>query len=91
LFFPLLVHDKHATAQALRRRGIEAVEFWNDGDPDARGRGRNDARFLREHVLELPIHQDVGLPQIEYMTREVLELNLSALGAAARRDRVASA
>jgi len=76
LFFPLLVPDKHAAAQALWRRGIGAVEFWNYGDPEARGVGFEDAQFLRDHVLELPIHQDVGTAQVEYMADQVLRLQL---------------
>jgi len=71
--FPMLVPDKHAAAEALRARGIAAMEFWNHGDPEARGA---DALFLREHVLELPIHQDVTPDQVEYMAREVLNLGL---------------
>ena len=71
--FPILVPDKRAAAEALRARGIAAMEFWNSGDPEARGA---DARFLREHVLELPIHQDIAPEQIDYMAREVLNLKL---------------
>ena len=71
--FPMLVPDKPAAARALRARGIAAMEFWNYGDPDARGA---DAQFLREHVLELPIHQDITLDQVEYMAEQVLSLGL---------------
>ncbi len=70
LFFPILVEDKHAAAQALWQRGIGAVEFWNEGD------GGTDARYLRAHVLELPIHQDVTRSQVEYIADQVLRLEL---------------
>lgn len=76
LFFPLLVKDKHAAALALWRRGIGAVEFWNQGDPEASLRGSSDAQFLREHVLELPIHQDLSAGQLEQMAGAVSELEL---------------
>jgi len=75
LFFPILVRDKHAAAQALCQRGIQAVEFWNYGDPDARD-ASSDAEFLRAHLLELPIHQDVTATQVEYMAEQVLALGL---------------
>jgi hypothetical protein len=78
LFFPLLVSDKHSAAQALWRRGIAAVEFWNYGDSEARGAGFEDAQFLRDHVLELPIHQDVTPAQVEYMADCVRGLGLAA-------------
>jgi hypothetical protein len=76
LFFPLLVPDKRAAAEALWQRGIGAVEFWNYGDAEARGPGFEEAQFLRDHVLELPIHQDVGAAQVEYMADQVLRLGL---------------
>ncbi|MBV8843709.1 MAG: DegT/DnrJ/EryC1/StrS family aminotransferase [Bryobacterales bacterium] len=73
LFFPVLVRDKRATAQALRRKGVEAVEFWSDRQKPA---GISpDAMFLRDHVLELPIHQGVNSSQIEFIADEVLRLN----------------
>jgi len=76
LFFPILVSDKHAAARALWARGIDAVEFWNDGDPGARLEEFPDTRFLREHVLELPIHQDLSPRRIEYVADTVLGLEL---------------
>lgn len=74
LFFPLLVRDKHRAVEALRARGIGAVEFWNTGDPAAEPAA--DVRFLRQHVIELPIHQDLTLEQIDYVADQVFELNL---------------
>lgn len=76
LFFPLLVPDKHSAARALWQRGIGAVELWNYGYPEARAEESSDARFLRRHVLELPIHQDITPSQIEYMAEQVLSLKL---------------
>ena len=74
LFFPILVKDKHAAAQALRERNIGAVEFWND--PQDNPEIGPDARYLRSHVLELPIHQDVTASQVEYTADQVLRLEL---------------
>ena len=76
MFFPVLVPDKHATALALQRSGIDALEFWNEG----MGPGDDmcpDTRFLRAHVLELPIHQDLTPRQIAYMARETSALPMS--------------
>ncbi len=74
--FPMLVPDKVAAARALRERGIAAMEFWNFGDPETRGKEFADAQFLHDHVLELPIHQDITPPQVEYMAEQVLRLKL---------------
>jgi perosamine synthetase len=75
--FPILVPDKPAAARALRARGIDAMEFWNSGDPEVRGKAFADAQFLRDHVLELPIHQDITPAQVEYMAGHVLNLKLT--------------
>ena len=72
LFFPILVKNKWAIAQALRNRGIGAVEFWND--PQENPSIGPAARFLRAHVLELPIHQGVTESQVEYIANQVLRL-----------------
>jgi dTDP-4-amino-4,6-dideoxygalactose transaminase len=72
LFFPILVKDKHATAQFLWDRSVGAVEFWND--PQNNPRIGREARHLRSHVLELPIHQDVTPSQVEYVARQVVRL-----------------
>jgi len=76
LLFPLLAPDKPGAAAALRRAGVDAMEFWNDGDPAARGPAHADAVFLREHVVELPIHQDITDEQVERMADQVLALGL---------------
>jgi hypothetical protein len=76
LFFPLLVADKHAAALALRRRGVESVEFWNEGDPEARA-DSSAAQFLRTHLLELPVHQDLTARQVDYMAEQIVRLNIS--------------
>lgn len=73
LFFPILVKNKWAVAQALRNRGIGAVEFWND--PQDNPSIGPAARFLRAHLLELPIHQDVTESQVEYIADRLLRLN----------------
>jgi dTDP-4-amino-4,6-dideoxygalactose transaminase len=73
LFFPILVQDKHAAAKALWAKDIGAVEFWNDNLNYAIG---PEAEFLRDHVLELPIHQGVSSYQAEYICDQVLRLNL---------------
>jgi dTDP-4-amino-4,6-dideoxygalactose transaminase len=78
LFFPILVPDKRAAAHALRARGVDAVEFWNEGDPAAPAFA--EVRFLRRHVLELPLHQDLGAAEIDYVAAQVRALELEWVG-----------
>jgi dTDP-4-amino-4,6-dideoxygalactose transaminase len=70
LFFPVLVRDKSEAADALRRRGVDVIEFWNDPVGDGSEMGPN-ARFFRTHVLELPIHQDLRPRHIAHIARQV--------------------
>lgn len=70
LFFPVIVPDKHAAAGRLRARGVDALEFWNDSSEPGGHEMGPAARFLRRHVLELPIHQDLTPRHIDHIARE---------------------
>jgi dTDP-4-amino-4,6-dideoxygalactose transaminase len=74
LFFPILVDDKHAAATALQQRGVDALEFWNES-MDGGQEMSEASRFLRAHVLELPIHQDLTARHIDYVAHQVRSLN----------------
>lgn len=76
LFFPILVPDKRNAAEALRRRGIDALEFWNDGAGAPGSDLSPTAHFLRRHVLALPIHQDLTPRHVAYVAQQVSSLNL---------------
>jgi dTDP-4-amino-4,6-dideoxygalactose transaminase len=77
LFFPIVVNDKHTTALALQQAGIDALEFWNESMESGDEMGP-DARFLRRHVLELPVHQDLTQRQISYVAQQVSILKCRA-------------
>ena len=70
LFFPLVVPNKTEAANALRRRGVDALEFWNDPVGDG-GEMSPHTRFFRQHVLELPIHQDLSRRHISHVAKQV--------------------
>jgi hypothetical protein len=74
--FPILVPDKHAAATALRRRGIEAIEMWNDSVGTDASEMSQSVRFLREHLLELPVHQDLTRKHMAHIARQVSSLHL---------------
>jgi len=77
LFFPIWVRDKTEAAAVLRSAGIAAVEFWNYGEPDATAEQFPDTAFMRRHVLELPIHQDVTQREIDHMVEALRKRNIS--------------
>jgi dTDP-4-amino-4,6-dideoxygalactose transaminase len=76
LFFPLLVKDKHKAADRLSKRGVETIEFWNAGQTEADQRESASA-FLRRHLLEIPIHQDVTVEAAGFISEEILKLGQS--------------
>jgi dTDP-4-amino-4,6-dideoxygalactose transaminase len=76
LFFPVLVDDKHAVAIALQQRGVDALEFWNEGVEGDGLEVSADTRFLRAHVLELPIHQDLTDAHLDYIAQQISLVNL---------------
>jgi dTDP-4-amino-4,6-dideoxygalactose transaminase len=78
LFFPVIVGNKHETAERLRARGVDALEFWNDSSEPRGHEMGPDAQFLRRHVLELPIHQDLTARHIDHIARQLSALSLGA-------------
>ena len=76
LFFPIFVADKHAAAVALQQRGVDALEFWNDSVEPGGCEMSAATRFFREHVLELPIHQDLTPDHIAYVARQVASVKI---------------
>lgn len=76
LFFPIFVPDKHAAAVALQQRGVDALEFWNEGVAGDEADTSADIRYLRAHVLELPIHQDLTPAHVAFIAQQVSTLNM---------------
>jgi dTDP-4-amino-4,6-dideoxygalactose transaminase len=76
LFFPLLVPEKRTAADRLRQRGIEPLEFWNEGADESDRTASPTSRFLRRHVLGLPVHQDLTTHHLDHMVHHVADLDL---------------
>ena len=73
LFFPLLVADKAAARARMEQSAIECVDFWSDGDPACDAALFADTAWLRRHVLEVPIHQDLDDESLDQVARAVKE------------------
>ena len=69
LFYPLWVSDKDEVLARLRAEDVEASEGWRTFHPRCDGGGFPDATRLREHVLELPCHQDLGPAHVAHVAR----------------------
>jgi dTDP-4-amino-4,6-dideoxygalactose transaminase len=73
LFYPLLCDDKVALGERLARRGIETVDFWNQGHPSCPVDAFPEVAALRRRVLELPLHQDLTPDDMAYLALAVEE------------------
>jgi dTDP-4-amino-4,6-dideoxygalactose transaminase len=73
LFYPLLCIDKDTVRARLAAAGIETVDFWRTGHALCPLSRFPEVARLRRHVLELPIHQDLGPEDIEHVQRAVEE------------------
>jgi len=65
LFYPLWCANKPEVHRHLVSEGVDAIDFWNNGSPLVVAGDFPDVDALRKHVLELPIHQDLDLKDIE--------------------------
>jgi dTDP-4-amino-4,6-dideoxygalactose transaminase len=73
LFYALEVDDKERALRLLWSRGIQAVDFWRSGHPSV-PRGRfPEVEALRQRVVELPCHQDLGPEELEWIARVARE------------------
>lgn len=72
LFYPLWVPDKDEVLARLRADNVEASDGWRSFHPRCDGGEFPDAARLREHVLELPCHQDLGPAHVAHVARAAL-------------------
>jgi DegT/DnrJ/EryC1/StrS aminotransferase family len=75
LFFPVLVHDNECVSRAMAAQRVSAGGFWSWFPPGVPIDDFPDTAFLRKHVLELQIHQDLDhshLARTAYVLRNVM-------------------
>jgi len=74
LFLPVAVEDRASALRRLASRGIEAIDFWSFGDPACDEARFPDARWLRRHVIEVPLHQDLDDEAVDAVAEAVKEV-----------------
>ena len=65
LFYPFWCENKRMVQAHLAAEGIESIDFWNEGSPLVERGDFPEVDAMRDHVLELPIHQDVDMYDVE--------------------------
>lgn len=73
LSFPIFARDKQDVYSRLISERVETITFWSVGNPDIPEGMFPEVDFLRKHVLELPIHQELEKRQLDYIALKVKE------------------
>ena len=70
LSYPILVREKVAVAERLMSEGVETVNMWSRHHPASPRGSFPEIDFLRDHVLELPIHQGLRFDHVDYVAEK---------------------
>ena len=75
LFFPLIVQDRQYYHQRFKDRGISTFQYWQHMHEAVPWDKFPDAVFLKQHVLGLPIHQDISLDHLDRIIAVFNDIN----------------
>lgn len=71
LYFPVIVKERACLFQRLNELSIAAVEWWSGYHRDLPWDEYADACFLKDHVLALPVHQQLNSEHITFIAEKV--------------------
>jgi dTDP-4-amino-4,6-dideoxygalactose transaminase len=69
--FPIAVTDVHEFLRRLRRRGVVGLRFWLHPHPSLPIADFPRSNTLREHVLALPVHQELTRLELQHVVDAV--------------------
>jgi dTDP-4-amino-4,6-dideoxygalactose transaminase len=70
--FPIQSDRKKQLLERLRRNGIVASDFWGSAHPLVPMADFTRAAALRKSVIDLPVHQELGARELEWIVEVVL-------------------
>jgi dTDP-4-amino-4,6-dideoxygalactose transaminase len=73
LSLPIFVRDKEEVYCRLLSEGVETVTFWSVSNPEIAKGTFPEVDFLRRHVLEVPVHQELKKKHLEYIALKLKE------------------
>ena len=74
LQFPIIVKDRDYLKKILNEKGINVIAWWKGYIRNLQWHEFVDACFLKDNVLTLPVHQDLGIENISYIAEELLKV-----------------
>lgn len=69
-FFPVKLSNREAVFRVLTQAGVDCARFWRISHPDIPAQNFPVVNRLRETILELPIHQDLGEKHLDYIINQ---------------------
>jgi dTDP-4-amino-4,6-dideoxygalactose transaminase len=74
LSFPVIVTNREELMIKLRELSIDAVAWWKGYHKGLKWDEFPEARFLKDNVLTLPVHQDLSDEDVDYIGKSFLRL-----------------
>jgi dTDP-4-amino-4,6-dideoxygalactose transaminase len=71
LFFPILVEERTRCHSFLLRRMIDAPRWWFGYHPSVNWDEHPDSCYLKDHLLQLPVHHRLGERAMQYIADQV--------------------
>ena len=73
LYLPVIVENREQVCKYLNNKGISAIQWWAGFHRAFDWAEFPEARFLKEHLLVLPIHQQLTPRYIRYIADQILK------------------
>lgn len=71
LYFPVLVEDRESMCREINDSGISAISWWSGYHKELDWSSFPDARYLKDHVLAIPIHQQMSPHKMQYVVDQL--------------------
>jgi dTDP-4-amino-4,6-dideoxygalactose transaminase len=68
LYFPVIVEDRKKVCNRLNEMGIAAMQWWSGYHRAFDWKEFPEARYLKDHVLTIPIHQQLSSKNMDYIS-----------------------
>lgn len=74
LYLPVLVENRKAVCESLNHKDISAIQWWAGFHRAFDWAEFPEARYLKDHLLALPIHQQLRIKHTKYMGQQMLRV-----------------
>ena len=79
LYLPVIVENRERACLRLNEMGIAAVQWWAGFHRAFDWVKFPEARFLKEHLLAMPIHQQLTDDKMNYIANQIVKMNVASL------------